>query len=83
MKKLVVILFMCMCLSCVFDAYHLNEPQPLRIISEDIFSINGKVFNEINLYIPFTIYNPNKYDITISIDEIAYLILSYDSLLIE
>ena len=83
MKKLFVILFIYVCLSCEFDVHYLYEPQPVNIISNNIFSINGKVFNEIDLYIPFTVYNPNKYDINITIDEIEYIINSHEELTIN
>ena len=85
MKILIIIILLIVTIGCPiqYDCHYLYETQPINIVSENMFSINGIVYSSTSKYVPFTIYNPNKYDITISIDEIAYLILSYDSLLIE
>jgi len=83
MKRLSIIFLLFIFLSCEFDTHYLYEPQPINIASKDIFSINGIVYNSTSKYIPFTIYNPNKYEITVNVDGTDYIILFYDSLLIE
>jgi len=85
LKILIIIILLIVTIGCPiqYDCHYLYETQPINIVSENMFSINGKVFNEIDLYIPFTVYNPNKYDINITIDEIEYIINSHEELTIN
>jgi len=83
MKKVLIILFIFICLSCEFDTHYLYEPQPVNIVSKDVFSINGIVYNSTAKYLPFTIYNPNDYNIIITIEGTEYIIQNYGNLEIE
>jgi len=83
MKKLFIIIFILISLSCEFDVHYLYEPQPINIVSENVFSINGTAYSSTSKYIPFIIYNPNLYAIIITIDEIEHIIPSHNYLTIN
>jgi len=84
MKIVAIIIVIMLLMSCaLINDKQSYEPPRFEIISEYLFSINGKVFTKATAQTPFTLYNPNLYAIIITIDEIEYTINSHENLTIH
>jgi len=84
MKIFTIILAIMLFMSCALinDNQSYKSPK-IEIVSEYLFSMNGKVLTDTISRPPFTIYNPNLYDIIISIDGTEYTVNSHENLTIN
>jgi len=85
LKIFLIVILLLFMMSC----YLINDNEiydyvpKVKISSENMFSINGNVYSSTLKYMPFAVYNPNEYDINITIDEIEYTINAHESLTIN
>jgi len=85
LKIFLIVILLLFMMSC----YLINDNEiydyipKVEISSINIFSINGNVYSSTLKYMPFAVYNPNEYDINITIDEIEYTINAHESLTIN
>lgn len=81
LKVCIVVILITVFISCylINDNEIYDHVSKLVISSTDMFSIDGKVYNSASKYIPFTVYNPNKYSINITIDGNDYTIKEHET----
>jgi len=85
LRVLIIIIVTGLMMSCAL----INDSGPyyidsrIAITSDNVFSINGMVYNSVFKNVPFTVYNPNAYSISVNIDEIEYTINSHEELTIN
>ena len=82
MKKYVLIVLICLTtLSC-----NLNSPPVFErtlITSQNLFVVKGKAYTSFGGELPITLYNPNNYEITITIGKESMKIAPLSSITIQ
>ena len=83
MKKYVLIVLICLItLSC-----NLNSPPPVfertLVTSQNLFVVKGKAYTSFGGELPITLYNPNNYEITITVGSESMKINPLSSITIQ
>jgi len=81
MKKVALILFLCLLLTgCPFGYdVSLSNTQYILLESDSIFSVNSSLHIRLKTSLPVVVYNPNQYEIEVSADKIPVIIQPHGS----
>ena len=82
MKRIVLILLVIFLSSCSYDMMH-TQYEYMSISSNSLFVIGGKAYTSYGGNLPITIYNPNNYEITITVGSESMKINPLSSITIQ
>ena len=87
MKKIILLLFIILFISCDIN-FDIPQTQSvsttvIQIESANIFAIKGALYVSVRKTLPITIYNPNNYEITITIGKESMKINPLSSITIQ
>ena len=82
MKRIALILLVILLSSCSYDMMY-TQYEYMSISSNSLFVIGGKAYTSYGGNLPITVYNPNNYEITITIGKESMKIAPLSSITIQ